>query len=277
MNKNKNGSAIVMLFIAVALFGMIGYAFLQESRSNIDMIESEADKGKSYQYQDCSNAMAMATKRLDMRGCGDLISLAKDGSNTKPGAPTDGSCSVFHPKGGGIKPCTVDPESQCETKSTLVIGDVCGSMVYAGLSPDGNKRMFATLCDGGMIWNGSACTGSQALVQWGYHFQNKETSMVDGDGNTADLPLSPAATACTARADGGFTDWYLPSRDELNVLYINRAAIKNFTEGDWIFYWSSSTGDRLEKAFSQRFTNGYQEYGGFRNSTRPYRCVRKND
>ena len=46
-----------------------------------------------------------------------------------------------------------------------------------------------------------------------------------------------AAGLARAYTGGGYTDWYLPSRDELNKLYLNQVAIGGFTTGT---YWSSS-------------------------------------
>jgi hypothetical protein len=53
--------------------------------------------------------------------------------------------------------------------------------------------------------------------------------------------------------DGGY-DWFLPSKDELNKLYLNRAAIGGFT-GD--LYWSSSEYD-ADNAWVQSFQTGEQ-------------------
>jgi hypothetical protein len=54
---------------------------------------------------------------------------------------------------------------------------------------------------------------------------------------------------------GGVTydDWYLPSRDELNKLYINRVAIGGFSN---YYYWSS-TELSSTYAFSQYFSDGF--------------------
>jgi hypothetical protein len=46
-----------------------------------------------------------------------------------------------------------------------------------------------------------------------------------------------AARLCADLVLNGYSDWYLPSRDELNKLYINRSSIGGFTTG---YYWSSS-------------------------------------
>jgi hypothetical protein len=107
MNRNsQRGSAIMILFIAVALFGLLAYAFMQGTRTSTGWLKTEADKAAVVTSEDCANSIDMAMKRLKSRGCAAAISTAPDGSNVLPGAPTDGSCSVYHVNGGGVKPCT---------------------------------------------------------------------------------------------------------------------------------------------------------------------------
>jgi len=48
---------------------------------------------------------------------------------------------------------------------------------------------------------------------------------------------TPAASACDDYRGGGKDDWFLPSRYELNQLYINRTHVGNLTNNN---YWSSS-------------------------------------
>ena len=48
---------------------------------------------------------------------------------------------------------------------------------------------------------------------------------------------SSAAQLCYDLELGGYSDWYLPSKDELNKLYLNKVAIGNFVN---YVYWSSS-------------------------------------
>ncbi len=65
---------------------------------------------------------------------------------------------------------------------------------------------------------------------------------------------SYAAKLCADLALGGYSDWYLPSKDELKNLYINRVAIGNFTIG---YYWSSSEFNN-SLVWVQFFTTGFQ-------------------
>ena len=95
-----------MLFIAVALFAALAFALMQGSRNNLNLITGERDRAAATQSQDCTNAIDLAVKRLEARGCGNKISYQTDGSNPAAGAPVDGSCSVYHANGGATKPCT---------------------------------------------------------------------------------------------------------------------------------------------------------------------------
>ena len=63
-----------------------------------------------------------------------------------------------------------------------------------------------------------------------------------------------AASICDKLELNGYNDWFLPSKDELNLLYMQKAAgvIGDF-END--FYWSS-TENSNNGAWSQSFTNG---------------------
>ena len=53
---------------------------------------------------------------------------------------------------------------------------------------------------------------------------------------------------------GGYDDWYLPSKDELYKLYLNKVIIGGFTNTN---YWSSSERDD-EFAYKLNFNNGDQ-------------------
>jgi hypothetical protein len=73
--------------------------------------------------------------------------------------------------------------------------------------------------------------------------QNFGTSAALGTGaaNTTKLLACNdqvnAAKLVDALTDGGKSDWYLPSKDELNLLYLNKHLVGNFADGS---YWSST-------------------------------------
>ena len=66
---------------------------------------------------------------------------------------------------------------------------------------------------------------------------------------------------CTNYTSGGFKDWVLPSKDELNILFINRDKIGGFTKetdsrvGNYAWYWSSSEFD-VNNAWMLDFSDG---------------------
>ncbi|CAN5890065.1 DUF1566 domain-containing protein [soil metagenome] len=87
------------------------------------------------------------------------------------------------------------------------------------------------------------------------------TALGTGNANTTVIVAaqgagSYAAQLCSDYTVNGYTDWYLPGKDELNKLYINRVAIGAFLSTT---YWSSSELN-LNFAASQNFTDGSQAF-----------------
>jgi len=71
--------------------------------------------------------------------------------------------------------------------------------------------------------------------------------------HTADTAANNAAKAALAYTNGGKDDWFLPSREELNQMYIQRSHV-SITTG---YFWSSSQRDTSD-AWDQYFTTGEQ-------------------
>jgi len=68
-------------------------------------------------------------------------------------------------------------------------------------------------------------------------------------------PTAPAALACrNYRGPNNLTDWFLPSRDELLELYLQRVAVGMPSSGS---FWSSSQ-NGTSTGWTQNFTNGNQ-------------------
>jgi hypothetical protein len=81
-----------------------------------------------------------------------------------------------------------------------------------------------------------------------------------GRNNTAIIlrtdAAAPAAKACKEYNYGSKTDWFLPSRYELNMLYMCKNYVGGFSNGR---YWSSSQNDYFDNvACGQYFSDGYQ-------------------
>jgi hypothetical protein len=86
------------------------------------------------------------------------------------------------------------------------------------------------------------------------------TAIGTGNANTvaimAGCPTAGiAARLCGDLVQGGYSDWYLPSKDELNKLFLNKVAIGGFDVN--AFYFSSSQSSSTE-AWDQEFFSGTQ-------------------
>jgi len=91
---------------------------------------------------------------------------------------------------------------------------------------------------------------------------------------------SYAAGLARAHNGGGYNDWFLPSRDELNAIWVNlvddgsgaNSGVGGFAPA---YYWSSSEYDASSHshAWFQHFGNAYQD-GDFKYATRRVRAVR---
>jgi hypothetical protein len=67
-----------------------------------------------------------------------------------------------------------------------------------------------------------------------------------------------AAQFCSDLVYGGYDDWFLPSRDELDLMFRNlRLKGLGGFENGW--YWSSSHGEGLWGAYRYRFSDGRQD------------------
>ena len=102
------------------------------------------------------------------------------------------------------------------------------------------------------------------------------TAVGTGEQNTIDIETGctisgTAADICANLSLGGYSDWFLPSKDELNLMYVNLKlyALGGFADG---YYWSSSEFDAYY-AWFQFFYSGFQLYSSKFNTFR-VRAVR---
>ena len=156
------------------------------------------------------------------------------------------------------------------TDQTLTIGKTYqgGKIFYilvdGDLGYDANVQhglIAATVDQGtGIQWyNGSYTTTGATGTAIGTGLDNTN-KIIASQGNTG----SYAAKLCRDFRGGGYTDWYLPSKDEIYKLYLNRTAIGGFSDN---YYWSSTeTGfspslNYYYSAYDQRFISGDQSAG----------------
>jgi len=123
----------------------------------------------------------------------------------------------------------------------------------------------------------SAPTDQSTGAQWGCYgtsIGGTGTAIGTGQDNTTLIvnvcsESGTAARICDVLVLNGYSDWFLPSKDELNQMYLQKTVIGGFA--DW--YWSSSEYNVIF-AWDQNFSNGLQGYY-IKNATATYvRAVR---
>ena len=115
------------------------------------------------------------------------------------------------------------------------------------------------------------------LWYWGSFTTTGATATVLGTGmaNTNTIVASQpagnyAAKLCDDLVLGGYNNWYLPSKDELNLLYLNKAAIGDFATPA---YWSSSESG-TNSAWCQFFDTGAQSSNHPKSDLHAVRAIR---
>jgi prepilin-type N-terminal cleavage/methylation domain-containing protein len=129
-----------------------------------------------------------------------------------------------------------------------------------------------------------SATSDLANGQWGCYGTAitgaDGTAIGTGNQNTIDITTDCvtagiAAKLCNDLSLNNYSDWYLPSKDELNKLYIKRVAIGSFLN-DGNSYWSSSESQIFTTTgvLTQSFGSGGQDVGDKNVATRHVRCTR---
>lgn len=162
--------------------------------------------------------------------------------------------------GSDWRPMTSDPCSW----SSASPGTIChDGTIYAGLSPDGDVPMFITgpefEDDTFRKWNNGNV--DPLATGMGFCFSS-EPSCYAGYDNTLYLAglsdaHSPyqAANYCHNLTAYGYSDWYLPSIDEMKLIWNDGNPIGDVWEYWGYNYWSSSEADAIE-AYIINFDDG---------------------
>ena len=165
------------------------------------------------------------------------------------------------------------------------IGDFYGGGVVFYILQEGDTGYDAGETHG-LI---AAVANQSSSIQWNNgSFVTTEatgTAIGTGSANTTAIinvqgPTATSYAAGLAREyeGGGYSDWFLPSRDELNKMYLKKTDINTTASanGGSIFfaaYYWSSTESGYNSAWYQNFGNGSQ-YSSLKTSTDDVRAVR---
>ncbi len=135
-------------------------------------------------------------------------------------------------------------------------GKVIGSTFGGGLVFYNDGAAHGLVC---------APTDQSTGAQWGCYgtaIGGTLTAINTGAANTNAIVLGCttagiAARICDTLTSGGYTDWYLPAKDELNLMYVNlhTQSLGGFASN---YFWSSSeyAGYETGNAWLQYFYNG---------------------
>jgi Protein of unknown function (DUF1566) len=173
---------------------------------------------------------------------GNFGDVAVKVNGTRIEVHADGSIDVSPPSAVRVHPPANDTEAKLKT--AFEVGDEMeDGTIYAGISPDTNKAMYATPED---------APGAYAFKQAAKYAKNLEAH--------------------------GHHDWRVPTKNELDVLYEKRnkgklAGTFNLTGSLPAGWYCSSSPGNVITAWAQRFSDGAQGHG-FRLGDSSLRCVR---
>ena len=169
------------------------------------------------------------------------------------------------------------------TTLALSIGDAYqGGIIFYILQPGGsvNKETTSVINYDPNVVHGLIAANTMSSAQFnnvknGVGPTGSRRAIGDGLKNTLDLislnpgfPLFAASEARLFRGDG-YEDWYLPSKDEMANIYINRSFFNGISGSSKNFWTSSDKGYKLEgylytwggnADLAPRSSNGYVVY-----------------
>ena len=102
---SESGNALFIILIAVALLGALSYAVTQSNRGGVAALTEEKAKLYAAEILEYAQVVSNAVAQLRLRGCSDTeISFENNvvSGYTNSNAPSDNTCHVFHPSGGGL-------------------------------------------------------------------------------------------------------------------------------------------------------------------------------
>jgi hypothetical protein len=156
---------------------------------------------------------------------------------------------------------------------THYIGEPYGGGIVFYVYDNGKHGLIATTSDqsDGIRWYGGSNTNTRARAD-GVGAGLKNTAIIIANQGPVDGNAF-AATVCNeylVTVNGvTYGDWYLPSKYELNLLYLQKSVVGGFTNN---YYWSSSEYD-INYAWFRAFNGGGQGVS-YKSATNVVRAIR---
>jgi chondroitin AC lyase len=169
------------------------------------------------------------------------------------------------------------------TEGRRYIGEKFGGGVVVWLDETGTHGLIAADADQHMAisWRNGQVSVPQLYGDHGDRYVNAvgdgmyagadNTLLIIAQQTSDNLSGNFAAKVCAACTDSGYGDWYLPSKEELSILFQSKGLLEGI-EGD--MYWSSS-----EYNIGFVWGQNFKGYGGWypltKGSRYAVRCVRR--
>jgi archaellum component FlaF (FlaF/FlaG flagellin family) len=257
---SANGSICLYVFgTADLLVDVAGY-YVDHNHDDRYYLKADVDAALS----GFESALAGKVDSVDFEGV--LVDIATVLEGKEDSVDVDAALSV-------IESALAGKVGRCADLLICVVGDTGpggGIVFYDAGSTQPWGRYLEAACVG---WQND-CDGTTVdpLVEWGCSGTlitgADGTAIGAGEQNTTDLVANVGGCPTTGIAAhlandlflGGQTDWFLPSKDELNEMFTNLHSpvtpLGGFSTD--VFYLSSSEDDDAS-AFAQRFDDGVQD------------------
>ena len=163
----------------------------------------------------------------------------------------------------------------CDGNFIAQIGDIMEGGYLFYIDETGQHGLVAAMEDLGQFEWG--CSGTYISGADGQAIGTGYQNTLDIVSGCSETPI--AASEALAYESGGYSDWYLPSKDELLEMYNTignggpEGNIGGFEIGYMPYYWSSSEGSN-DRAWSVYFYGGYSDGGYYKNAQYRVRVIR---
>lgn len=146
---SQRGSALVYVFIGIALFGVLMFVFSRGGSQNSSSLTTQQSKTKAIEIMARADSITRAVDKLMAKGCSInqlnfYSSHFTQAGTANPTAPVDGSCDVYSPQGGKItwQGC---PDSTLCTDPYLSAPSVVRSLVVNGVGNQPEDLVYVVL------------------------------------------------------------------------------------------------------------------------------------